>query len=148
MARGRPGTFLSLGHGWLQCLGRSRGKGHGQRTWCLIIASPGDRVLVTRLLLMNGLFVLIHNTALPKVPGSKKHEPKDKKTCWPDGALIKIKTGIAVCSSDCGSLMSYSQDLVAQSEDEVNTAHRPVPRQARQEASSTTLASAGGGAGS
>ena len=95
---------------------------------------------------MNGLFVLIHNTALPKVPGSKKHEPKDKKTCWPDGALIKIKTGIAVCSSDCGSLMSYSQDLVAQSE--VNTAHRPVPRQARQEASSTTLASAGGGAGS
>lgn len=97
---------------------------------------------------MNGLFVLIHNTALRKVPGSKKHEPKDKKKCWPDGALIKIKTGIAVCSSDCGSLMSYSQDLVAQSEDEVNMAHRPVPWQAQQEASSTTLASAGGGAGS
>lgn len=43
---------------------------------------------------MNGLFVLICNTALPKVPGSKKHEPKDRKTCWPDGALIKIKMGI------------------------------------------------------
>ena len=24
-----------------------------------------------------------------------KHEPKDRKTCWPDGALIKIKMGIA-----------------------------------------------------
>ena len=71
------------------------GKDRGQHAWCLIITSPGDRVLVTRLLLMNGLFVLIYNTALPKVPGSKKHEPKDRKTCWPDGALIKIKMGIA-----------------------------------------------------
>lgn len=98
---------------------------------------------------MNNLFVLIHNTALPKVPGSKKHEPKDKKnTCWLDGALIKIKMGIAICPSDWGSLMSYSQDLVALSEDEANMAHRSAPWQAQQEASSTTLASAGRGAGS
>ena len=71
-----------------------------------------------------------------------------KKTCWLDGALIKMKMGIAICPSDWGTLMSYSQDLVALSEDKVNTAHRSAPWQAQQEASCTTLASAGSGAGS
>ena len=75
-------------------------------------------------------------------------DQKIKKTCWLDGALIKIKMGIAICPSDWGTLMSYSQDLVALSEDKVNTDHRSAPWQAQQEASCTTLASAGGGAGS